>query len=161
MALVLDIMRHGEALPPGRGGDRQRSLSPAGFEGLQNLGAKLAAEGWNPGRILASPLRRALETAVALNSTLPVPLRVEPLECLQPDSEPLEVLEALLDLGIRKGHVLIVGHQPLVGLLVLHLTGDTPGMPPGTLVRVECPTGLERGKGRRVAVMAPRAPDTD
>ena len=63
MKLVLDLLRHGEALPAGSGGDRNRDLSPAGTRGVAGVGALLAAESWRPDRVFSSPYRRAEASA--------------------------------------------------------------------------------------------------
>jgi phosphohistidine phosphatase SixA len=59
MKLVLDILRHGEALPVGPGGDASRALSSYGVMEIRALGARLAASGWRPDRVFSSPLVRA------------------------------------------------------------------------------------------------------
>jgi phosphohistidine phosphatase len=155
VTLVLDLLRHGQALPAGPEGDRQRALAPVGARGLAALAARLAREAWRPDRVFTSPFLRARQTAgiVAGAALQAVPL--EPLRALESEREPSEVLEALARHGVTAGHVLLVGHQPLLGLLVGHLTGAERGLSPGTLVRVHCPQGARPGSCRVTLTLAP------
>jgi phosphohistidine phosphatase len=155
MPPTLDLLRHGLALPAGASGDRQRVLSPTGVQGLEALRAHLAREAWRPDRILSSPYARARQSAGIVAGAATPPVAVEILRALEPEHEPSEVLEALARLGITAGHVLVVGHQPLLGLLARHLTGLEQGFSPGTLVRVDCPQGLGQGSGRVVLTLDP------
>ena len=51
--------------------------------------------------------------------------------------------------GTLEGHVLLVGHQPLLGDLVRRLTGgEAPGFAPGDLIRVEFAGPAEPGAGK-------------
>jgi phosphohistidine phosphatase len=155
MALILDLLRHGLSHPAGPDGDRARGLSPVGMSDLAALARRLADERWAPGRILSSPYRRALDTAGIVARGAAAAVAVEPLAALEPEGEPEAVLEALAGLGIGEGHVLLVGHQPLLGLLVGHLTGVGRGLAAGALVRVECADGPKRRGGRILSIMAP------
>jgi phosphohistidine phosphatase len=155
VTLILDILRHGQALPAGPDGDRLRALAPAGTRALEALAAHLAREAWRPDRVFTSPYLRARQTAgIVAGAALPA-LQVEPLRALESEREPTEVLEALARHGAVAGHVLLVGHQPLLGLLVGHLTGAERGLAPGALVRVHCPRGLRPGTGRVTLTLAP------
>jgi phosphohistidine phosphatase len=155
MALTLDLLRHGLSNPVGAGGDRARTLSPEGASDLVTLARRLAGEDWAPDRILSSPYRRAMETAGIVAQGAAAAVAVEPLAALEPEGEPERVLEALAGLGTVEGHVVLVGHQPLLGLLVGHLTGAARSLAAGMLVRVECDGGPARGGGRVVRILAP------
>jgi phosphohistidine phosphatase SixA len=158
MSLTLDLLRHGLSSPCGPGGDRLRELSEQGVSDLEALARTLASEDWAPGRIFASPYRRALQTASLVARGASAAAAVEPLPALEPENEPEAVLDALAGLGVTAGHALLVGHQPLLGLLVGHLTGTGHSLAAGTLVRVECPEGAGRGAGRVVRILAPGEP---
>lgn len=138
MPLVLDLLRHGVALPAFQGGDEARHLSPRGRADLERLAAHLAATGWRPDRAFASPLVRAQESAIAALGRVAPALPVERMEALRPDTAPEAVLRALAGAGATQGHVLLVGHQPLLGLLGGYLTGGPElGFAPGSMVRIE------------------------
>jgi phosphohistidine phosphatase len=157
MALTLDFLRHGLALPAGAAGDRQRALSPAGIRGLESLLAYFARESWRPDRIFSSPYARAQQSAGIVVGAAAPPVAVEILHDLEPERESSEVLDALVRLGITAGHVLVVGHQPLLGLLVRRLTGLEQGFSPGMLVRVHCPQGMRQGNGQIVLTLEPES----
>jgi phosphohistidine phosphatase len=158
MGLTLDLLRHGLSRPAGPGGDRLRELSPEGVSDLTALAGRLAGEGWAPGRIFSSPYMRALQSANIVARGAGVTAAVEPFLALEPEREPEGVLGALAALGVTGGHVLLVGHQPLIGLLAGYLTGATRGIGTGTLVRVECADGPRRRGGRITRVLAPGDP---
>ena len=155
MAITLDLLRHGLALPAGAAGDRQRVLSPAGISGLEALAAHLARDGWRPDRVFSSPYARAQQSARIVAGAAAPPVAIELLRDLEPEHDSSEVLDALARLGITAGHILLVGHQPLLGLLVGRLTGFEKGFSPGMLVRVHCPQGLGQGNGRIVLALEP------
>src|SRR5262245_12922839 len=48
VGLVLDLMRHGHALPATDGDDDRRRLSPRGREDLERLAQRLKSLGWRP-----------------------------------------------------------------------------------------------------------------
>ena len=154
MTLTLDLLRHGLALPAGAAGDRQRVLSPAGIRGLESLLARLVREAWRPDRIFSSPYARAQQSAGIVAGAAAPPVAIETLRALAPEHEPADVLDALARLGITAGHILLVGHQPLLGLLAGHLTGVEQGLAPGMLVRIHCPQGSGQGNGQILLTLA-------
>ena len=145
MALTIDLLRHGRALPDDPRGDLERRLTEAGERTLERLGRRLAGEGWRPQRALSSPYRRALDSARILLRASHAALDLEALDALAPDNSPSETLGALEALGIFEGHVLLVGHQPLLGRLAAALTGAEHGFAPGGLLQIGCPQGPEPG----------------
>jgi phosphohistidine phosphatase len=154
MGLVLDLLRHGLSVPAGPGGDRLRELSEQGTSDLAALGRHLAGESWRPDRILASPYRRTLASAMLVTRTADVTVPIEPLAALEPERDPEAILTVLAALRPTDGHVLLVGHQPLLGLLVGRLTGTGRSLAAGTMLRLECAGAADRG-GRVVRVLAP------
>ena len=153
--LVLDLLRHGQALLGSPTGDHGRPLAPGGRLALEQLGARLAREGTRYDRVLASPLKRATESAVTVLGAFPTHAPVETFDALAPDSSPTALLGALRELGAADGHALLVGHQPLLGQLALLLTGAETAFAPGSLVRIECPRGPVAGSGRILLALHP------
>ena len=113
--------------------------------------------GWRPDRAFTSPLARARDSAhIALGGTAPA-VTAEVMDALRPECDPTAVLEALAAQDSTEGHVLLVGHQPLLGLLVGLLTGGpAPGFAPGSLVRIEFTGTLAAGSGAPGLRLAPR-----
>ena len=156
MPLVLELLRHGEALPAGAESDSARRLSAAGERALEQLAATLAAEHWRPDRVLASPLPRARESARIVLEPLVPPLEPEMLDELAASPPPEAFIALLGDLGVTDGRVLLVGHQPLIGQLAHYLEGGREReIPPGTFVRLECPEGLRAQRCRVVKKLIP------
>ena len=148
MPLVLDLLRHGAALPADPGGDASRRLSPRGRADLERLAVHLSGMGWRPDRAFTSPLLRARDSAlIALAGTTPA-VTAEVMDALRPECDASAVLEALAAQGSTEGHVLLVGHQPLLGLLGGLLTGGpAPRFAPGSLVCIAFPGALAAGAG--------------
>src|SRR5438105_6305466 len=136
--MILDLLRHGEALAAGTAGDRERPLSPAGVGSLRALGARLATERWRPERAFSSDYVRARGSLAILSEGISHPPSGEELRELAPETDPDEALRAVAARAAGAQHVLVVSHQPLLGRMVAHLTGETRPLAPGTLVRIEC-----------------------
>ena len=112
----LYLLRHGEAGQAPR--DEDRELTERGHEQARAVAAGLA---WiNPGldAILTSPLPRAVQTA----------------DALAPGHGPDEPLALLPERGER---VLLVGHEPQMSGMALHLTGGRVHMRTAMLAHLE------------------------
>ncbi|MDX9873641.1 MAG: phosphohistidine phosphatase SixA [Spongiibacteraceae bacterium] len=112
MSLHLRILRHGEAAPA-RTSDAERPLTARGLAEARQMGAWLATQPHPPSRILVSPLRRAQETAAAVQASLP-DTQLATVDWLVPETRPLV---ALAELESLTGSVLLVTHQPFAGAL--------------------------------------------
>jgi phosphohistidine phosphatase len=153
--LVIDLVRHGEALPAGPAGDDSRPLSAAGRAAIERLRDRLASEGWNPDRILASPLLRARETAGLLVAAARRAPAIEITSALHPDQDPTAVIDAIELLGVTDAHLVLVTHQPLVGRLAIELTGREASFTPGTFARIACAADSFPGGGELVRLLRP------
>jgi phosphohistidine phosphatase len=123
----LVIVRHAEAAPGEP--DELRSLTEQGREQAQALGELFRAVGIRPDVVVTSPLLRARQTAAALELGEP-----EVDERLSPGASPENVRDAAWGRGDT---VVVVGHQPDCGELVLALTGGRHAFPPGGVAEVE------------------------
>ncbi len=125
------LVRHAEAAPGSP--DDLRELTPAGWERARELGQELAAGGTRPDAILTSPLLRARQTAGELARALGVEPEVD--ERLAPGAATGDVRQA----ATKRGDVvLVVGHQPDLGLIAAELGGgEPPPLRPGAVVAVD------------------------
>ncbi|MGM0913936.1 MAG: phosphohistidine phosphatase SixA [Pseudomonadota bacterium] len=113
MAERLLIMRHGEA-GPGRP-DVERELTGHGQQEVRRMAAWLADRDDLAGlRLLASPYRRARQSAAALAEALEA--EIETLPLITPDDPPQGVADWLLEQPHGRP-LLLVSHMPLVGAL--------------------------------------------
>ncbi len=116
----LVVWRHAEAHEALPGGvDLERDLTPRGAKQAKRMALWLDRHIPDSCRVLCSPARRSEQTALALDRKYKV--RAE----LGPDGSLAQVLE-LVQWPHSKASVLVVGHQPLLGLLVAQLTGLRP-----------------------------------
>lgn len=153
--ITLDLVRHGPALPTSSTGDAGRVLSPEGRRLVERLAERLAKDGWAPIPAFVSPLVRARQTAELLAAAIPAGLPIIVLPELHPEGTPAGVLDVLTPLLEPESHVLLVGHQPLLGELAGLLSGEAVSPSAGGLVRIELGDGLPRARGRIVAQLQP------
>jgi len=126
MSCMLYLVRHGIAQDASPGmADTDRALTAEGTRKTARIGAGLRRLGVVPDIMLASPLRRAEETASVLASVLAPDRPVEIYPQLAPGHPAAEVVRGLQ--GYRRARTLIlVGHQPDMGELASFLlTGST------------------------------------
>ncbi|WP_193074217.1 phosphohistidine phosphatase SixA [Pseudomonas sp. FME51] len=132
------ILRHGQA-EPSAASDAERRLTDAGRGEVAGMAEQLAGHALEA--IIASPYRRAQQTAELMRQQLGVRRSIITVDWLTPDSDPLAVLDELADRV--EGEVLLVSHQPLVGqLLSLLVDGHRQGhypMPTAGLACLEMP----------------------
>ena len=124
----LFVVRHAEAAPGEP--DELRPLTDGGRAAARALAARLARE--DVELVLASPLLRARETAGEIARTARAPLEVD--DRLAPGATP-DGIRAAVD-G-RGETVVVVGHQPDCGEVVLAFTGRMERFEPAAFVEVE------------------------
>ena len=124
----LYIMRHGEAVPGMP--DSERSLTKQGEAEARAMGtwldSMLANDVRAALRIVASPYRRAQQTAQWMATPLERP--VETLPIITPD-DPLEPLIDWLQQEVAHTPCLLVSHMPLVSLLSALWVGEPRSRP--------------------------------
>jgi phosphohistidine phosphatase len=145
MGTTLCLLRHGRAT--GQGPDA--ALMPEGEKYVAALGRRLAGEGFAPARAYTSPYRRARETARILLAEVAPGTAAGHLDELTPEYDPDHTIAGLRLLGLPAARVLLVGHLPLLGLLVQKLTHDIVAFSPGMLVELEMDEAWSEGRVTR------------
>lgn len=117
--MQLFLLRHANADTPAQEND-QRWLSEKGINQARRVARFFESRALPPPRILTSPILRALETARIVADHLKLDLETAPwLAC---GMEPAGALAHLRDLDGDEP-VMLVGHQPDLGMLAAHLLG--------------------------------------
>lgn len=116
------IMRHGEAEAMAQT-DAHRELTPEGRSDITQMASSYRDALSQVDVIWASTYVRAQQTAAIMAEHLSKPIITQPF--LPPSANPTEVLSALE--ASRHQTVLVVSHQPLVGVLVDGLAGLEAG----------------------------------
>ncbi len=129
--MKLYLVRHASAerQAPDGGPDSERRLTFHGRKEADRVGEALRDQGAAIVRVLASPARRAQETARILCEALgsPPPMEIEP--SLAPGAPPAAFLDLLSSHGSDAG-LAIVGHNPDLSILC---AGLLPGPGGGTI----------------------------
>jgi phosphohistidine phosphatase len=131
--MELYLMRHAEALLTGGTvrSDDERPLSARGEAQAQHIAEQLLSKGVALGGIIASPLRRTQQTAAILSEALGI-RPVQSSRFLAP-SGGIPRLQAILPKKSPAGGLLLIGHQPDMGMLAASLVEIDCGFSPATL----------------------------
>lgn len=114
--MELILWRHAEAEDAGAGGDMARALTKRGRRQSERMGEWLRSRISDEWRVLASPAKRAVQTAKGLG------MELEEREALGPGAAPAAILrEADWPGGTHS--VVIVGHQPTLGEAAARILG--------------------------------------
>ena len=120
----LILLRHGIAEPHGSKEDRLRALTPEGRERTRKICERAGQLGLRAASLVSSPLVRARETGeIAVEAGLAPALRCS--EGLAPGGDPWPLLQEWLAQGTvgGAGRLILVGHEPDLGLLACRLIG--------------------------------------
>jgi len=139
------FMRHGLAFSVQESGARSdagRKLSPEGRTQIETSSKRLMELGFSPGIIISSPFLRAVETADMSATLFPGAKRVkEP--ALVSASQPADIFKALTSDAAGIPSVLVIGHQPTLGILCgLLLKTAGPYFSTGSFAYLKLPGGL-------------------
>lgn len=125
----LYLLRHGLAAAdddPAVTHDSQRPLTDKGVKRMRRAARGLRRLDIDFDAILTSPLLRARQTADIVAATLGMESRLEEISGLAPESSVEHLLFGLTRYQDR-GHLLLVGHQPLLGQTLASLIAGSQG----------------------------------
>lgn len=130
------VLRHGQA-EPRAASDAERALTERGDADAHAVAAWLERQPQRPQRILASPYRRAQQTAAAVGEALKLNVTTAPEPI--PDADPVAIADWLSQQG---DSLLLVSHQPLLSALVGWLVaGRVRAGPPLETASLVCMEG--------------------
>ena len=141
----LYLMRHGIAVAADDMGviqDQERSLTSKGSKRIRRVARGIRRLGIEFDGILTSPLLRARQTADLVAAALDLQSRLEEIPELAPECS-VEQLIFCLTRYQDRDHLLLVGHQPLLGQTLAGVIEPNPGtklhfdLGKGSLCRVE------------------------
>lgn len=147
----LVLLRHATAQDGGGKPDFERALTARGRAEAQTMGRWLARQALQPDVVVSSPAPRALDTAVLACRVLGIADDIQSDPTLY-DCAPTTLLRRLARLHGQV--VLVVGHNPSLEQVALHLTGDEDlavrGLAKAGVVAVDLPDNWDN-LGARVA----------
>jgi phosphohistidine phosphatase len=149
----LILWRHAEAVDAPLGGDDMaRTLTPRGERQAAKMAAWLNQHLPATARVLASPARRTQQTAAALDR------RFKTVASVAPGASVTALLEAVR-WPDSKEPVLVIGHQPTLGLTAAHLLAgvdQTWSVKKGAVWWLRC---RDRIGGGQVVLVTVRGPE--
>ncbi|HET6343505.1 MAG TPA: phosphohistidine phosphatase SixA [Myxococcota bacterium] len=145
------IMRHGLAESGAGRPDEERRLTPEGVAQMRRAVLGLERMGVQIDRIVASPLKRTVQTAELVAEVLAPGARVIESVALSTSGSAAATLGELLSSHGGVGRIFLVGHLPDVAVLVgLLIRGEARGsfnFAPGSLACVHFDGAVSRGGG--------------
>ncbi|MFN7678024.1 MAG: SixA phosphatase family protein [Cyanobacteriota bacterium] len=124
----LVLLRHGIAEPHGAREDRLRALTPEGRQRTRQICQRACQVGLQAPTLISSPLTRARQTGeIAMEAGLASLFRCD--GALAPGADPLPLLQGWLGQGPTGSptRLILVGHEPDLGLLACRLIGAPAG----------------------------------
>ncbi|MEB3271628.1 MAG: histidine phosphatase family protein, partial [Synechococcus sp.] len=109
--------------------DASRALTEAGRERTRAVLQRALALGLTADRLSTSPLVRARQTA-EIARAVGLAAELEVSGELAPGGDPFPLIRRWLAAGGAPGRLLLVGHEPDLGLLAARLIGAAPGSLP-------------------------------
>jgi phosphohistidine phosphatase len=157
----LILLRHGLAEPHGSREDPLRALTPEGRERTLRVCQRAVAIGLRAGRLISSPLVRARQTGdIAVEAGLAPLLACD--EALAPGGDPWPLIQ---DGWARESDatapgLILVGHEPDLGLLACRLIGAPPGavvLKKAGIALLSWPRATANGPAQLRLLLSPRA----
>lgn len=166
MGRELLILRHGKSDWGQDLDDFHRPLKDRGKRGAQRIGVWLQQQDLSPDYIISSPAVRALETARKLSKVMGMDSRQIKQEPAIYEASLAELLAVLEQCPQKARRVMIVGHNPGLENLLIHLAkhkipmpSDGNLLPTATLARLKLPDDwhqLAAGSGVVKSVIRPK-----
>lgn len=127
---TLFLVRHGQSSwDDVKLADRDRPLTDKGRRDATKMGKRLAEAEVTVDAIVASPAMRALATAEAIARKLDFKRKHIAQDELLYSGQLDDLLQLIQKVGDDHKRVMLVGHNPLLSELVLHLAGKDVNMP--------------------------------
>ncbi|HTD52830.1 MAG TPA: phosphohistidine phosphatase SixA [Thermoanaerobaculia bacterium] len=147
--MELWLLRHAAAEDRAASGrDQDRELTPEGARRARAVARGLAALDPGIDLVITSPYRRAWQTAKPVVEALGLEKAFRDSAALEPDRDPEEIL-AEVAAEEKSDGILLVGHQPHLGILLGQLLAGSRGpeipLKKASLARVEL---AGRGRGQ-------------
>jgi phosphohistidine phosphatase len=168
MPRYLLLLRHAKSdWDAAAASDFERPLSKRGRKDARRMGRWMREEDLAPDCVIASPARRARETALRVCRELAIPGRNIRFNHQLYEADVAALLAVLAGCPQTCSNVMLVGHNPGLADLLAWLWGENVAlpedgklMPTATLARLRMPrdwTRLERGCARTVVLTRPRS----
>ena len=154
------ILRHGIAVPRGTAGypNDDRPLTEEGIQKMKSVAKGIAQVVKRIDLILTSPMLRALETAKITAKSIEGKAKAEVCKELLPGNPVNGIIEHLQKQK-DKNRILLVGHEPDLGLIASSLLGSGKSLvelKKGSLCRIDVSSLPPPEPGKLVWLLTPR-----
>ena len=124
---ILILMRHGKSdWPENLRRDFDRSLAPRGEKDAPRMGKWLRKNGLVPDKVISSPALRARATAELVVEKLRIPRKRIIFDARIYEAELSQLLDVIAAHGADTDALLLVGHNPGLEELLMHLALEPP-----------------------------------
>jgi phosphohistidine phosphatase len=128
------VMRHGKSGWPAGVSDEQRPLKARGEKNASRMGHWLVEQGLLPDQVISSPARRAMETAQRVCDAMAFPASRIVQQPRIYEASLDDLLQLLHELPGSLHRVLLIGHNPGLEHLLIHLCPVIPVPDDGKLL---------------------------
>lgn len=121
------LIRHAKATQDTGYADFERPLKQSGLQDAAVMAGRLQAHSLVPQFMVASPALRTLSTANVFSQHLSIPTAEEIKGIYEADQD--ELVDIVSQLPDNYDFIALVGHNPGMGQLLYHLTGEVHDVP--------------------------------
>ena len=125
--MELYIIRHGEVSKKSYSIDSKSSLTYFGINEVKNIANIIKHLKLNIDLILSSPMPASQETAKIINNNINKKVKVIICEDLKPEGHILNAYKKIVEYGIDKSSILIVGHEPYLSNMISDIISKDNG----------------------------------
>ncbi|MDB5032453.1 histidine phosphatase family protein [Mucilaginibacter sp.] len=129
------LIRHAKATHETGFTDFERPLKPSGLQDAAIMAGRLKQHAYIPQLLVSSPSLRTMSTANVFSQHLAIPAAEEVSSIYEAGQDELvDIISQLID---THNFIGLVGHNPGIGQVLYHLTGEIYSVPPGAVALIE------------------------
>jgi phosphohistidine phosphatase len=133
---TLLIMRHAKSSWDGGDlADFERPLNSEGIKTAQFMGNLIYRTGLQPTLIIASPAKRAKQTAVLIKASAEINNQIEYVEKVY-EASPTTLLNVVFGFRDKHESIILIGHNPGIESFIRFLTGEKQAMSAGSIAKI-------------------------
>lgn len=141
------LIRHAKATHEGGLADFERPLKPSGLQDAAVMAGRVKEKGIVPKALVSSPALRTISTAHVFSQHLDLPSAQELMAIY--DASQDQLVDIISMFSDEDDFVGLVGHNPGIGQVLYHLSGEVRDVPPGAVALIEFATDTWATVGKK------------